>query len=449
MKKGWVVLCVLLFITGASSRASADNAAVLKEIQALKERIEELEQKLEEQEAAAKKQAAKTDKDTDEKIGDVLEERFGTLGIHGGAVIYYQDSRTDELNGENADSPSGAGFTADLELTWKPALPVVEDGEFFVRIHAGNGTGADRTGGGSVKPADVLLGNLNTIADDNSDEDDDTGLRLLEAHYTHHFFDEMLSVTAGKAEQLGFLDENAFANDEGKQFVGKPFVNNTVLDSENEYTPLIGVKLQPLELLSLSLVGASTSRPYVEGTPLAGNSKSKYDNVFSTPFLGSQLTVSPKFGELEGNYRLYGWYAGYNHSRLDADRNFIAGRKDKGWGLGVSADQQLTDMIGLFGRFGWNNEDVYVVKWEASGGVNLKGLIPRREDDQIGLGLAGLVPDGRFAQDDPEYHLELYYRIAVTENLAFTPDIQYVWNPGGDSDNDGVFAGMIRGEFSF
>jgi carbohydrate-selective porin OprB len=449
MKKGWVVLCVLLFITGTSSLASADNAAVLKEIQALKERIEELEQKLEEQEAATKKQAAKTDKDTDEKIGDVLEERFGTLGIHGGAVIYYQDSRTDELNGENADSPSGAGFTADLELTWKPALPVVEDGEFFVRIHAGNGTGADRTGGGSVKPADVLLGNLNTIADDNSDEDDDTGLRLLEAHYTHHFFDEMLSVTAGKAEQLGFLDENAFANDEGKQFVGKPFVNNTVLDSENEYTPLIGVKLQPLELLSLSLVGASTSRPYVEGTPLAGNSKSKYDNVFSTPFLGSQLTVSPKFGELEGNYRLYGWYAGYNHSRLDDDRNFIAGRKDKGWGLGVSADQQLTDMIGLFGRFGWNNEDVYVVKWEASGGVNLKGLISGREEDEIGLGFAGLVPDSRFAQDDPEYHLELYYRIAVTENLAFTPDIQYVWNPGGDSDNDGVFAGMIRGEFSF
>jgi carbohydrate-selective porin OprB len=209
------------------------------------------------------------------------------------------------------------------------------------------------------------------------------------------------------------------------------------------------VKLQPLELLSLSLVGASTSRPYAEGTPLADNSKSKYENVFSTPFLGSQLTVSPEFGELEGNYRLYGWHAGYNHSRLDADRNFIAGRKDKGWGLGVSADQQVTEMVGVFGRFGWNNEEVYVVKWEASGGVNLKGLIPSREEDEIGLGFAGLVPDSRFAQDDPEYHLELYYRIVVTENLAFTPDIQYVWNPGGDSDNDGVFAGMIRGEFSF
>jgi carbohydrate-selective porin OprB len=318
-----------------------------------------------------------------------------------------------------------------------------------VRIHAGNGTGADRTGGGGIKPADVLLANLNTIADDNSDENDDTGLRLLEAHYTHHFFDEMLSVTAGKAEQLGFLDDNAFANDEGRQFVGKPFVNNSVLDSENEYTPLIGVRFQPLELVSISLVGASTSRPYVEDSPLADSSKSKYDNVFSTPFIGGQLTVSPKFGELEGNYRLYGWQAGYNHSKLDADRGFIDGEKAKGWGIGVSADQQITERIGLFGRFGWNNDDVYVVKWESSGGVNLKRLIPGREEDEIGIGFAGLVPDDRFAEDDPEYHLEVYYRIAVTENLAFTPDFQYVWNPGGDSDNDGVFAGMVRAEFNF
>jgi hypothetical protein len=295
----------------------------------------------------------------------------------------------------------------------------------------------------------VLLANLNTIADDNSDENDDSGLRLLEAHYTHHFFNEMLSITAGKAEQLGFLDDNAFANDEGRQFVGKPFVNNSVLDSENEYTLLIGVRFQPMELISVSLVGASTSRPYVEDSPLADDSKSKYDNVFSTPFIGGQLTISPKFGEREGNYRLYGWPAGYDHSKLDADRNFIDGKKAKGWGIGFSADQQVTEVIGLFGRFGWNNDDVYLVNWEASGGVNLKRLIPGREEDEIGIGFAGLVPDDRFTEDDPEYHLEVYYRIAVTENLAFTPDVQYVWNPGGDSDNDGVFAGMVRAEFNF
>ena len=90
-----------------------------------------------------------------------------------------------------------------------------------------------------------------------------------------------------------------------------------------------------------------------------------------------------------------------------------------------------------------------MVQWEASGGVSLNGLIPRRDKDTIGLGFAALTPGDRYTQNDPEYHLELYYRAAVTPNLAFTPDIQYVWNPGGDSDNDGIFAGMVRAEFNF
>jgi hypothetical protein len=446
MKKCWVVLLALLFVTSTSGRALADNATILKEIQSMKERIEELEQKLEEQESLAQRQVAKTEKNIEDKIGEALEERFGTLEIHGGAVLYYQGSQVSQLNGENADSPSGAGFTADLELTWKPALPLVEDGKFYARIHAGDGTGADR-GGQPNNPVNVLLGNLNTIADDNSDGNN-TSLNLLEAFYTYEFLEKKLTVSAGKTELERFLDCNAFANDEKKQFVGKPFVNNTVLDSENEYTMLAGAIFKPGELLALTVVGASTSRPNVEGTPLQDTAKSKYDNVFSTPFLGGQVTVSPKFGELEGNYRLYGWYAGYNHSKLDSDRNFT-GQKDRGWGIGVSADQQVTPMIGLFGRFGWNNDDVYVVGWGASGGVNLKGLIPGRSEDNIGVGFAALTPGDRYAQNDPEYHLEVYYRLAVTENLAFSPDIQYVWNPGGDGNNDGIFAGMIRGEFNF
>jgi hypothetical protein len=448
MKTCWTILLALVFLVSATGGAMADSAKIMKELQALKERIEELEQKLEEQESLAKRQVAKTEKQIDEKVGEALEERFGTLEIHGGAVLYYQGSEAGELDGLHADSPSGAGFTVDLELTWKPALPLMEDGKFYARIHAGDGSGADRTGNRNNNPANVLLANLNTIADDNTGGND-TSLNLLEAHYTHEFFDKALSITGGKAKNLMFLDGNAFANNEKKQFVGKPFVNNSVLDSESEYTPLLGGALKPTELLALSLVATSTSRPNVEGTPLEDTAKSKYDNVFSTPFIGSQLTLSPKFGELEGNYRLYGWWAGYNHSKLDSDRNAVAGRAEKGYGVGISADQQLSQMIGVFGRFAWNNDEVYVVEWEASGGLSLKGLIPKRDEDVLGLGVAALIPGDRYAQNDPEWHFELYYRIAVTENLAFSPDLQYVVNPGGDSKNDPVFAGMIRAEFNF
>ena len=44
----------------------------------------------------------------------------------------------------------------------------MEDGKFYARIHAGDGSGADRTGNRNNNPANVLLANLNTIADDNT-----------------------------------------------------------------------------------------------------------------------------------------------------------------------------------------------------------------------------------------------------------------------------------------
>ena len=285
MKKRYLALVVMAVVVLFGSRLQAAEADVVKDIEMLKQKIVELEQKLQEQKIAQQKYARKVAEEVHEEIEESLEERFGTLEIHGGAVLYYQGSQVSQLNGENADSPSGAGFTADLELTWKPALPLTEDGQFYARVHAANGSGADR-GGNANNPVNVLLGNLNTIADDDSGEGNETGIKMLEAFYTQGFWDKKLQVSAGKTEQLRFLDQNAFANDEKKQFVGKPFVNNTVVDSENEYTMLIGAEFKPFDLLSLSVVGASTSRPYVEGSPLADSSKSKYDNVFSTPFLG-------------------------------------------------------------------------------------------------------------------------------------------------------------------
>jgi hypothetical protein len=414
----------------------------------LKQKIVELEQKLQEQKIAQQKYARKVAEEVHEEIDEHLEERFGTLELHGGAVLYYQGSQVHQLDGENADSPSGAGFTGDLELTWKPGVPLFENGEFYTRVHAGKGTGADR-GGNANNPVNVLLANLNTIADDNSGEGDDTSLRLLEARYTHAFMDGIASTTGGKLKLEYFMDQNEFACSEKSQFVGKPFVNNSVFDSENEYAPVLGGTFKPAEFFALSPVAGSTSRPLLEDTPLSDKQKSKYDNVFSTPLLGAQATFSPKIGELKGNYRFYGWSAGYEHSKLDRDRNPIGGKDAKGWGLGLSADQQVTEMVGLFGRLGYNNKDVYVTTWEASGGLNLKGLIPGRAEDNLGLGFAALIPDSRYNENDPEYHLELYYRIAVTEHLAFSPDLQYVWNPGGDSNNDGIFAGMLRAEFNF
>jgi hypothetical protein len=453
MKKlAWVL--ILFFLLGLTGTSWGAEAELRNELEMLKKRIEQLENQLKQKETEAKEEveAAKAER---AEIKETIEEKFGTLSIYGGVVGYYQGAAVGELNGASTDDPNGAGIVGDLELSFQPDAPHFEDGEFYMRLHAGEGTGADQDTNKDNDPVDVLFANLNTIADDNADESDDSDFRLLEAYYSHTFFDGIFSFCIGKTEPVAFLDDNAFANDEIVQFVGKPFVNDSVLDSEDEFVPLVALTLSPLENITLVALAASTTRPLLDGLQEEGpefasfDQKSKYEDIFDDLFIGVQLTFSPEIMGQPGNYRIYGWTAPYEHPELDEAGDPVADKDDEGWGVGISLDQQITDKVGLFARAGYHNDNVYAVEWEASTGINIKGLVPNRKDDELAFGFAGLIPNSELENDDTEFHIEGYYRIAFTENLALTPDFQYVWNPGGDNDNDGIFAGMLRGEFSF
>jgi hypothetical protein len=363
-----------------------------------------------------------------ETVTKAILERIGSLSIHGGVVGFYQGTNDVKIDGEEFRNPDGAGFVADLELTFSP----IEGSEMLLRIHAGEGDGADR----ELEAEGALFADLNTLNDDNPGDD---GLRLLDVFYTHAFLDEKFFFSIGKTEPLAFVDDNAFANDEYAQFVGKPLVNNPVLDSENEYAPLVALRARPAEAFALTLVLQSSSRPLLDEE----QQKSSFDNIFDKPFLAGQLAFSPALGDHEGNYRIYGWAQTYDHPKLTGD-----GSKE-GWGIGLSLDQEIHEKVGLFARFGYQNEEVYEVPWFWSAGTQIKGLLPVREEDELGMGVAGLHANKDLQNDGTELHLEAYWRVAFGEHFALSPDIQYVINPLGDHDNDGVVAGMLRGEAYF
>lgn len=438
LKRMIFLLAAALFALCPVNCTAANDEALKKEVEMLKQRILELESKVEaadkEKETLAAEKAAESREGAEEtkpRLTEVREEIQEKLGLefHGSVIPFYQGSPSVEIDGEDIDSSSGAGISADLELSWKPGMDLFENGRFFMRAHVGEGRGSDEDLGHK------LFANLNTIADDS----DDDAFRLLEAYYAHEFFGGKVLFSIGKTEPLVFIDNNAFANDEKTQFVGKPFVNNPVLDSEDEYGPIVAASVSPVETLSFTALCASSTFPNAPEE----DQKSIWDDIFNTPLVAGELAWTPKFGERQGNYRIYGWDALYNHSGSGGDHG------EEGWGVGISMDQQVTDMLGLFSRVGYSNEDAYEVEWFWSVGANLKGILPCREDDALGIGLAGLKGSGEDPNDGTEFHMEAYYRIALTEHFAVSPDIQYVLNPLGNNDNDGVFAGMLRGEFSF
>lgn len=407
-----------------SSYSWAQGDSIEEEILYLKQRIAELEARLEERQLDKMQQQEEPWKPLNylEKLG---------VEIHASSVGFFQWAHVNEFNGEGIKDPSGAGGAADFEMSWNPGaqIPSLKNGTLYLRVHYGEGLGADKDLG------DLLLANLNTIADDSDDED----LRLLEVYYTQKLLDGRLSLSFGKTEPLAFMDDNAFANDEITQFVGKPFVNNPVLDSEDEYGPIVSLTVSPNERLAMTFIGASSGYP----NATEEQQKSVYDAVFDNPFVGFQVAFSPSIASLPGTYRLYYWNALYNHERLDGNGT------DEGWGVGMSMDQKLSERLGIFARMGWSNEDVYPVEWFWSGGVSVSGLLPSRRNDEAGLGLAGLKPSEDSEFDETEWHIETYYRFVLSEYMAVSPDIQAVLNPGGNDDNDPVVAFMLKGEVSF
>lgn len=141
-----------------------------------------------------------------------------------------------------------------------------------------------------------------------------------------------------------------------------------------------------------------------------------------------------------------------------------AGRLKYGWGL--SADQAVTENLGVFVRAGWNDGRTETwafteVDRTLAVGLSLAGAGWSRAQDRLGVALAsnGLAPDHRdylaagglgFMLGDgrlnpgPERLLEGYYALALGRYVTATLDAQRIWNPGYNRDRGPVDLYALR-----
>ncbi len=404
---------------------------VLRELQMLKERINKLEQELREKNAKEEKVAKEVAQ---------IKEALSRVEFSGNAVIYYQGAAAGKLNGEEVPNPSGTGLVANLELTAK----VAPGGILYGRLHAGEGTGADANGIG-----DSLFANLNTLSDDNPGDDT---FRLLELYYSQELFGGNLNLIVGKTEPFILIDTNEFANDEVSQFVGKPFVNNPMVDPEDHFAPMVGVDWKLTDTLSFQGVAQSNTEStiYWDGSSWSVKEKDPYQDAFDKPVLAAQLTYSPELNGLEGNYRLYIWNDRADLIKIgqQTDNPAQKPKTAKGVVVGISFDQWLTEKLGVFGRAAVGNS-VYPDQQFYSLGFVYQGLLPSRPKDLFAFGAAAALPNREAEYKSPEWHFETYYKIRLTDSLSITPDFQVVLNPAGNSNNDPIYAGTVKAELSF
>ena len=136
------------------------------------------------------------------------------------------------------------------------------------------------------------------------------------------------------------------------------------------------------------------------------------------------------------------------------------------YGFVLSAEQAITDDLGMFSRASWSPERVESMGWTDCGesfslGEVLKGTLWRRSDDALGLagvieglspiarhyfaagGMGILIGDGELNYK-PETVFEIYYKLSLINWAAITPDYQLVINPAYNADRGPVSIFAIR-----
>lgn len=131
------------------------------------------------------------------------------------------------------------------------------------------------------------------------------------------------------------------------------------------------------------------------------------------------------------------------------------------YGLGISADQEITRDVGIFLRLGWNNGKTETwmfteIDRSLATGVSIGGRPWNRPRDRVGIaylvnglsrdhrdflaagGQGFILGDGRLNYA-PEQIVEGYYSFGILKGLSnVTIDLQQVWNPGYNQDRGPV-----------
>ena len=180
-----------------------------------------------------------------------------------------------------------------------------------------------------------------------------------------------------------------------------------------------------------------------------------------------------------GKLRTLGWltsaYMGSFRETLDNPAlNLDITQTRKGrtkYGYVINLEQAITDDLGLFARWSWNDGRTETMTFSdingsLSGGLSIKGTKWGRPDDVIGIGgavnaisrdfrdflavggLGVLVGDGALNYRR-ERVLETYYSLALSKAFTLTADYQLIVNPAYNADRGpiSIFSGRLHGEF--
>jgi porin len=292
-------------------------------------------------------------------------------------------------------------------------------------------------------------GQAGTLNDPFDDADFDEPIYIAQLWLEQALWAERVRFRLGYLDSQVTYDRNAYANSEDRQFFSTFLDNNGLLPLKVGFgAALILRPWEPVEIV----VGTADA----DNSPPKAGYDTAFDGVRSMMFyaegtlhweLGRRQPAMP--GTLHvGVVR--------DATRRTRFRRPVPGEPppdpDRGhWIFYVSADQMLyresadpEQGLGWFGRYGHADEDRNRVADFWSTGFEYRGVLPTRDRDVLGVGVYQTIPSDRYRDEidsgfGEETGIEAYYQIQLWPWLTFTPDVQWVNDPGGSSQGRDVW----------
>lgn len=243
-------------------------------------------------------------------------------------------------------------------------------------------------------------------------------INLREAWLRTELFGQRLALTAGRLDLTNYFDQNAFANDETTQYIGDALVNN--------------------QMLGLSSNGTGVAAEFDPKTGFRFKFGFQQSNTDATNLSDSFYTLSEvgytftPFTLPEGTYRL--WF------RTD---NTAADAIQKG--VGFSLDQKLTNVVGLFTRYGTQETDLGPRDHFYSFGASFQNGLVISPLDRWGVGYAHMD----LASGEREHLAEGYYNLYLTERLRLSFHLTHVLDRPDDETRFGYLLPGVRFQAAF
>jgi high affinity Mn2+ porin len=282
-----------------------------------------------------------------------------------------------------------------------------------------------------------------------------------------------LTLQAGKFAVMDIFDGNAYAKDTRKDFINWSMWAPGAFDYSADKVGLtygataeFNQKQWALRAGYFLMVGTSNAnnfdtRVFERGSYVL-ELETRY-SLFSQP--GKLRTIAWLNSAFSGSYR-----ETLNNPALNLDIAQTREGRIK-YGYVFNLEQALTDDIGLFGRWSWNDGKTEIMAFtdidaSLAAGLSIKGARWGRPDDVIGVGgainalskdhrdfiaaggLGVLIGDGALNYRR-ERIFETYYAYALNKQITLTADYQFITNPAYNADRGpvSVFSGRFHGEF--